>query len=507
MVFVTKKWRSKMIVRVCWASFVALSFIAFTSELVGDDQHARESVVRVVATQRIPHWIHPWRGQTPQRVSGTGTVIPDNRILTNAHLVRYASQIDVQASDSSELLPAKVVSIAHGMDLAVLTVDDDEFFQSRPALAPRQDLPKANDRVSVLGYATGGVGLAITQGTVSRINLGTYDYGETGLQIEITAAVGPGNSGGPVLVDGRMIGTVVGYTAAGQNTGLVVPGEEILAALDDLEDGRYDGKPTFDHEVQALRNPALRSSLGVGPKIHGVLIRNPHHSTGSTSLQEGDVIVAIGDHAIDDVGMVRIDEHLRVDFTYLVPKLTHKGEIPLKIWRDGHEIVVHDQTRRPDVSLFRYLEGRQPSYFVWGPLAFSPATAELVAALQAVAPQLPALWTVQRSPLVIREEAAFEDEELVVVTAMFPHRICDGYQNATGQVVSEINGVAIRNLRHLVETLRDLKDPYVKFEFAGRYVETLVFDRTETLVAGEDILVHNGIRERQSPDLRGLWEE
>ena len=64
------------------------------------------------------------------------------------------------------------------------------------------------------------------------------------------------------------------------------------------------------------------------------------------------------------------------------------------------------------------------------------------------------------SPLVTRrgDQPRFDGEELVVVTSpMFPHRIGKGYDNPLSKVVKEINGVRIKNLRHLVEILRDSK--------------------------------------------------
>jgi hypothetical protein len=48
---------------------------------------------------------------------------------------------------------------------------------------------------------------------------------------------------------------------------------------------------------------------------------------------------------------------------------------------------------------------------------------------------------------------------LVVVTSpLFTHKIAKGYADRVGQVVKEINGTKVNNLRHLVEILRDCAD-------------------------------------------------
>ena len=72
------------------------------------------------------------------------------------------------------------------------------------------------------------------------------------------------------------------------------------------------------------------------------------------------------------------------------------------------------------------------------------------------------------SPLVTRrgDRPAFDGEELVVVTSpMFPHAIGKGYDNPFSKVVKEINGVKVKNLRHLVELLRDTKNKYTTICF------------------------------------------
>ncbi|HSY43770.1 MAG TPA: trypsin-like peptidase domain-containing protein, partial [Candidatus Acidoferrum sp.] len=83
------------------------------------------SVVKIFSTVRYPDYYRPWTKEAPTEVSGSGVVIRGKRILTNAHVVLYASQIQVQANGSGNMVNATVESISPGMDLAVLKVDDD----------------------------------------------------------------------------------------------------------------------------------------------------------------------------------------------------------------------------------------------------------------------------------------------------------------------------------------------------------------------------------------------
>jgi hypothetical protein len=113
-------------------------------------------------------------------------------------------------------------------------------------------------------------------------------------------------------------------------------------------------------------------------------------------------------------------------------------------------------------------------------------------------------------PLTTRrfDAVRFPGEELVVVSApMFTHKITRGYGSPTGKVVRDVNGVQIKNLRHLVETLRDAKDKYTRFRFADDFSDVLVFDRVELERATEEIMEDQGIApgRRGSADLLKIW--
>ena len=114
----------------------------------------------------------------------------------------------------------------------------------------------------------------------------------------------------------------------------------------------------------------------------------------------------------------------------------------------------------------------------------------------------------RNSPMQTRgnDRSQFAGEELVVVTSpMLPHRMTKGYGEPLGQIVESVDGTRIKNFRHLVETIRDVKDEFLTFRFAERGAETMVFRRKVMLDATEPLMSQNGIARRGSDDVLPVW--
>jgi S1-C subfamily serine protease len=468
------------------------------------------SVVKVFSTMRYPDPFKPWTKQAPAEVSGSGVVIEGKRILTNAHVVLYASQVQVQASAAGDKVSATVVAVAPGIDLAVLQLDDPAFFETHPAVARASKLPHIKDAVLAYGFPTGGNSLSITKGIVSRIEFVSYNYPVSGLRIQVDAAINPGNSGGPAIAGDKMIGLAFSKLSGdAQNIGYIIPNEEVELFLKDIADGHYDGKPAMYDDLQTLENPALREYLKLDKSVEGMVVHRPSSTQATYPLKEWDVVTRIGTAPIDNQGMVRLDKDLRVSFGYLIQQVASNGKLPLTVVRGGKTLAIQLPVSTEHPTLVTDLHGSYPSYFIYGPLVFSPATWQLVSSLENNAGLMRMLGLV-KSPLVTRalDEPDADLQELVVVSSpFFPHKIANGYSNPAGSVVYSVNGTHIKSLRHLVAVLRDLKDPFVTIEFDQKGGEALVFSRQAILSATDDILMDNGVRAQGSPDTLAVWQE
>ncbi len=465
------------------------------------------AVVKVFSTLRGPDPFKPWGKAAPQDVTGSGVVIEGKRILTNAHVVGYASQVQVQANQAGDKVAATVVAVGRGVDLAILKLDDESFFDTHPPVPRASLLPEVRDAVFAYGYPTGGNSLSITKGIVSRIEFVSYTLGSAGLRIQIDAAINPGNSGGPVIAGDKMVGLAFAGATNTQNIGYIIPNEEVELFLRDVADGRYDGKPAMFDDLQTLENPALREYLKLEKSVEGAVVQRPTLSTPDYPLKEWDVITRIGEYPIDNQGMVKLGANLRVRFQYRVQQLARDGKVPLTIVRGGKQMTIQLPVGGARKLLIPELAGGYPSYFIYGPIVFSRATPEFLSAITSNANLMNAL-AFNASPLVTRrgELPDAAREELVVVSSpFFPHKLVTGYNNRMGAVIYSINQVPVRSLRHLVALLRDLKNDLVVIHFDQRSGETMVLPRKGMLEATEAILTDNGIRQQGSADLMEVW--
>jgi S1-C subfamily serine protease len=488
-------------------TFLGLVFFCAT-ELCAQDS-IRDLVVKIHAVHHTPDLLRPWTRNSPQQVKGSGVVIEGKRILTNAHVVRYSNQIYVQPNQSARRIPARVESISPSIDLAILKLDDDSFFDNRGALPLADELPRVKDAVNVYGYPTGGTELSVTQGIVSRIEFTDYYYQTSGLRIQVDAALNFGNSGGPAVHDGRLVGLVFSLIQNAQNIGYLIPVEEIKLFLADVADGAYDGKPQMHDLVQTIENDALRRKLNLPRNMNGMMVTEPYRDESTYPLKEWDVITHIGETPIDSDAKVAVRYDLRLSAYYLVQKHARNGLLPLTLYRNGRVVNLDLPVKAQRDLVIPHMMASNPRYFILGPLVFSQTTQDF---LDRLGGQRTASLSRRSSPLVTRrfDKPAFPGEEIVVISSpMFPHRITNGYDDPNNSVVTEINDIPIKNLRHLVEIVRDLKTPQITFKFArsgGFTHESMVFNRDELMAATAKILEENGIRHPFSPDLRAVWE-
>ena len=222
-------------------TFLLLALLGWSPLAAAPD--VAQSMVRITTAAQQQDYSVPWNPGNIGQGVGAGFVIEGNRIMTNAHVVSNATFITVVKEGDPNPWPARVLHVAHDCDLALLTVEDEAFFEGTKPLQ-FGGIPALESTVSAYGYPIGGDRLSVTRGIVSRIDFQPYTHSEVDshLTIQIDAAINPGNSGGPVMQEGEVVGVAFqGYSGAvAQNVGYMIPTPVVLRFLKDVEDGTYD---------------------------------------------------------------------------------------------------------------------------------------------------------------------------------------------------------------------------------------------------------------------------
>ncbi len=287
--------------------------------------------------------------------AGSGVIVDAKLgyVLTNAHVVRNAEQIEVTLNDG-RTLEAELVGMDADVDLAVLKVPAEGLTQM--PVADSSTL-RVGDFVVAIGNPF-SLGHTVTSGIVSAL-------GRTGLRmdgyenyIQTDASINPGNSGGALVnLRGELVGINTAIIApAGGNVGIgfAIPTEmtsNIMAQL--IEHGEVR-RGSLGINIQDL-TAELAEAFGVNKDQRGVVITHVLEDSAAedAGLQAGDVVVAADGRPVRRVA----------DLRNKVGMSPVGDKVSLTVVRDGKQREITAVIRETTLTtsdggvLSRYLQG------------------------------------------------------------------------------------------------------------------------------------------------------
>ena len=442
-------------------------------------------MVKLEVVSDPPDLTTPWQTEGVRLSVGSGVIIHGNRILTNAHVVESAVSIEVKRADGQERFPARVTFVSHDADLALVEVEDPRFFEGATALALGA-MPKLQQHVVVYGFPLGGSTLSITSGIVSRIEVDTYthSYREL-LLVQVDAAINAGNSGGPVISQGALVGVAMQGIVAADNVGYMIPSPVVAHFLQDVKDGRHDGFPRLGVALQDMESPAQRRSAGMrGLKSGALVIRVDYGGPAHGSVRPRDVLLAIDGLEVASDLTVMLEDVGRVHLSEAYHRKQVGDSLRLSLLRKG-ERLERTITLTPHAPL---VPGRRltswPRYYQFGGLVFQPLSEQLID--DADAGYADSVSYAEVDNLVTRDR-----REIVLLGQVLPHPVNRGYQDWGGETVRLVNGIVPRDLKHLASIIDDARGPWLRVITGDGYVITL--DHEAAKRANRWILDHYGI--------------
>ncbi len=459
------------------------------------DDDVRSAVVRVDVSRAGHDWTAPWKLLPPESISGTGFLIDGDRLLTNAHVVHDAQQVTVKKNDGSAPSLATVEAVDEECDLAILRVPGASFSRG---LRPLRlgDVPQVGSSVVTYGYPLGGLELSTTAGIVSRIEHRAYLEGTSRhLVVQTDAALNPGNSGGPVVQRGSVVGVAFQVVTGAQSIGFFIPAPVVRHFLDDFSDGHYTGFSDLPVRILPLSSPAYRRERKLPDARSGVIVQEiAPGSDLAEALAPGDVLMSVDGQRIADDGTCQLGS-ARVPFFHLVDMKSLGQRVRFEVWRDGKPTNVEWKASVfPPWARLRASRSK-PRYLIFGGLLFVPATPEYFSSTRPIGARRAAIL----HELAYRawESPPELDHEMVLLARVFSNPVNAGVDLSVPFVVERVNGQAIRNLADLARVLDESHEKSDVFEF-GPFHHLEAIDHQQARSARASILSTYGISNDKS---------
>jgi serine protease Do len=276
-------------------------------------QSARASVVTVWVRHLKPREEQSEGGadlmpadQARQRGNGSGIVLTTSGlVLTNHHVVEGAREILLRPPRSLVDIPAEIVGLDAGTDVALLRAKEGTW---NPATLADSSQTEPGDVVLAMGSPF-GLEQTVTMGIVSATGRAEIHGVSSVLQdfIQTDAAINPGNSGGPLL-DG--LGRVIGMNTAryaGESIGLAVPVNLALKVADDL---LREGRVGRGHLGVTLTDvtPQVIAELELGSALKGAVVMSVEKDqpAAKAGMLPGDVITAVNGQEVTSTARLRM---------------------------------------------------------------------------------------------------------------------------------------------------------------------------------------------------------
>ena len=483
---------SRTMVAVALAAMSTLAQEASDAEGGNDPFNA---VVKLQVSTAKSDILCPWANRTDCG-TGSGVVIGNGRILTCAHCVADAIYIRVRKQNEDALYHATVLFMDTDADLALVNVDDPKFMMD---ITPMEigETPHVQDDVLAVGYPRGGEDISYTRGIVSRIEDIRYSHGWTYLLgVQVDAAINPGNSGGPVLdlKTGKIAGIAFQGLGKeeGESLGYIIPPDIIRHFLVDIQDGRVDGFSDILFSHDQMESPAKRRYYKMDEGRTGVIVEDVASVLGTNSIRKDDIILEVDGYKVSNNGRIRLrgGEPRSLYYPLYIRQIGEK--IPVKVYRDGALVETFIAAAKKSLRSRRWMYDSKPDYFIYGGFVFTTISFD---------------YLVQEKPEFHDDpikDKDFADDEAVAISFCFADVGIEGYIGCDKSHVRSVNGVKVRNLRHLVEIVDSCKSGFVCFglDRDDEWDVKVIVDAKEMQEATARVMKRNLIPADRSEDLR-----
>ncbi|HKO03251.1 MAG TPA: Do family serine endopeptidase [Candidatus Acidoferrales bacterium] len=277
----------------------------------------------------------PDQGPVAERSLGSGVIVDEKGfILTNQHVIKDATKIQVKLPGDTTIYSAKVIGSDDETDLAVIKIDAQKHLPT--ARMGNSEAVQVGDWALAFGSPF-GLEATVTAGIISAKERSLPGSQQFQRFIQTDAAINPGNSGGPLVnLAGEVIGinTAIYTSSRGyEGVGFALPSNTAIKTYNQLvTHGKVTrGSIGITFNEDRSNNPVLLKELGVE---HGIVIERvePGSPADKAGLKTGDVVTSVNGKPVltgNDLVNPIVDTPIgdSVQITYMREKQNHQATV------------------------------------------------------------------------------------------------------------------------------------------------------------------------------------
>lgn len=452
------------------------------------------SLVTLEITYKDYDYTQPWSKPT-RTVRKGALVLPGQEVLTTAQHLPGATLVRLQRGGRGKWYNASVKWLDPHADLALITTDQDAFWEGLKPVELAAVVPPGPD-FNLLRWRDGNLESRRVEFAKFSVRDGALSFAPR-LVLEVSTELNGLGWAEAVTLNGEVVGLTASKSG---NTCQVIPSSFIRRVLAAQKSGNYRGLGYFDFTWQSGENPATLEFLKLSGPERGAVVTEVMKRPGTEPvLKPRDLLLEVDGFPVDVEGDYEDPDYGHLMLEHLSTRSKFAGDtVPMKIWREGKEQTI--QYTLPPVTYSDELVpqqsfGHEPEYVIAGGLVFQPLEQSY---LRAWGDE----WR-RRAPFRLQqyqnEQPKPERPALVMLSTVMPDPINVGYQDARFLIVDKVNGKTIATLADLTAALKDPKDGVHRIEFMpGDSLQRILLDAASMDEATQRVLQRYGVPAAQS---------
>jgi len=392
----------------------------------------------------------PWRLSRPQFRQGYGVVVGSNRVLTTEELIRQATLVELRQPGRAAKYAAVIRQSDPQLASALLEAQDVAFQRELKPVELAANLARGA-QTRIVQYDDSGVR---QEGAGRIVEIGVESLPSAPaavLTMRVLSDLRVQNPGAPVYCEGFLAGIMMRYDAQHQ-TGFVLPAPVLARFLQAAGEREYLPPPSGGFGWTPLVDVAKRRYFGLAEDVGGVQVTTvASNATAAGVLQPNDVLLNWDGFAIDNQGYYQDPEYGRTRLSQAIEGHRRAGErVPVEFVREGRRQqavltlrVYHDA----DALVPENTIGAPPDYLVEEGCVIRELTGSYLRTASSGNLRLAHLY------LSRAQQPEHADDRVVILAGVLPDPVNIGYQELRDEIVTDVNGKPVRNLKDVFRIL------------------------------------------------------